>query len=87
MIDLLFTNIPLGKNIGICPNNLFKNSGIVHGLKKSEFKDLLSLVTRELYFILNTLYKQIDGVAMRSLLGPSLTNGILAYHEQNWIDS
>ena len=24
---------------------------------------------------------------MRSLLGPSLTNGVLAYHEQNWLDS
>ena len=34
-IDSLFTNIPLEETIEICTNNLFKNSNIVHGLKKS----------------------------------------------------
>ena len=52
-IDSLFTNIPLEETIEICTNNLFKNSDIVHGLKKSEFKDLLSLTTKESYFIFN----------------------------------
>ena len=33
-IDSLFTNIPLQETIEICTNNLFKNSNIVHGLKK-----------------------------------------------------
>ena len=56
-------------------------------LNKSKFKDLLSLATKESYFIFhNTLCKQIDGVAMVSPLGPSLTNAFLAYHEQNWLD-
>ena len=63
--DSLFTNIPLEETIEICTNNLFKNSDVVHGLKKSEFKDLLSLATKESYFIFNDiLYRQIDGVAM-----------------------
>ena len=87
-IDSLFTNIPLEETIEICTNNLFKNKDIVHGLKKSEFKDLLSLATKESYFIFNNiLYKQIDGVAMESPLGPSLTNVFLAQDEQNWLDS
>ena len=87
-IDSLFTNIPLEETIEICTNNLFKNEDIVHGLKKSEFKDLLSLATKESYFIFNNiLYKQIDGVAMGSPLGPSLANAFLTHHEQDWLDS
>ena len=41
-------------------------------MKKSEFKDLLSLATKESCFIFNIiLYKQIDEVAMGSSLGLS----------------
>ena len=43
-IDSLFTDIHFEETIEICTNNLFKNSDIVHGLKKNEFKDLLSFV-------------------------------------------
>ena len=56
-------------------------------MKESEFKDLLSLATKQLYFIFNMLYKQIDGVALESPLEPSLANAFLAHHEQNWLDS
>ena len=87
-IGSLFTNIPLEETIEICTNTHFKNSDIVHGLKKSEFKDLLSLATKESYFIfINILYNKIDGVAMESPLGPSLANKFLAHHEQNWLYS
>ena len=50
-IDSLFTNVPLEKNIGIYTSNSFKNKNMVLGLKKSEFKDLLYLATKESYFI------------------------------------
>ena len=87
-IDSLFTNVPHGETIETSTNNLLKNSNIVHGLNKSEFNDLLSLATKELYFIFNNiLYKQIDGVAMGSPLGPSLANAFLAQHGQNWLES
>ena len=87
-IDSLFTNIPLEETIETCTNNLFKNGDIVHGLKKSKFKDLLSLATKESYFFFNNiLYKQIDGVAMGSPLGPSLANTFLTHHEQDSLDS
>ena len=87
-IDSLFTNVPHEETIETSTNNLLKNSNIVHGLNKSEFNDLLSLATKELYFIFNNiLYKQIDGVSMRSPLGPSLANAFLAQHEQNWLES
>ena len=54
------------------------------GLSKIEFKELLSLVTKESYVIFNgKLYKQVDGVAMGSPLGPTLANVFLVYFEKN----
>ena len=54
-------------------------------MKKSEFKDLLSLAMEESCFILNNiLYKQIDRVAMASPLEPSLVNEFLAHDEQRY---
>ena len=32
-------------------------------------------------------YKQIDGVAMGSRLGPTLANIFLCFHEQIWFDN
>ena len=50
----LFTNIPLEETINICTNLLYN----IEGINKSEFKNLLSLATQELYFIFNNvLYK------------------------------
>ena len=37
-IDSLFTNISLEQTIGICINNYFNNSDIVHGLKNVNSK-------------------------------------------------
>ena len=72
-VDSLFTNIPLEETIEICTNELFKESETVEGLSKTEFKELLSLATKDLHFIFDgTLYKQINGVAMGSPLGPTL---------------
>ena len=54
------------------------------GLSKIEFKELLSLATKNSYFIFNRqLYKQVDGVAMGSPLGPTLANGFLVHFEKN----
>ena len=64
-VDSLFTNIPLDETIDICVNQLFENTDTVEGFTKSELKHLLSLPTKESYFIFNSLlYKQIDGVTM-----------------------
>ena len=74
-VDSLFTNIPLEETIEICTNELFKESETVESLSKSEFKEFLSLATKDLHFIFDvTLHKEIDGVAMGSPIGPTLTN-------------
>ena len=85
-VDSLFTNIPLDETIDICVNQLFENTDTVEGFTKSELKQLLSLATKESYFIFNgLLYKQIDSVAMGSTLGPSLADAFLSYHEKKLV--
>ena len=82
-VNSLFINIPLEEIIEICTNELFKESETAKGLSKSEFKELLSLATKDLHFIYEaTLYKQIDGVAMGSLLDPTLPNAFSVYHKK-----
>ena len=86
-VDSLFINIPLEETIGICTNTFFENTEKV-GLSKVEFKELLSLATKELHFIFNgQLYKQVDGVAMGSTLAPTLANAFLVHFEKNWLQS
>ena len=47
----------------------------------------LSLATKDSHFILDrTLFKQIDGVAMSSHLGPTLANAFLVYHQKNGLN-
>ena len=62
-VDSLFTNISLEETIHICANTFFQNTEIVEDLSKIESKELLSLATKESYFISNgKLQKQVDGV-------------------------
>ena len=83
-VDSLFTNITLDETNETCTNKLFKESQTVEDLSKSEFKELLSLATKDSHFIFDgTLYKQIDGVAMGCLLGHTLAHTFLVYHEKN----
>ena len=86
-VNSLFTNIPLDETINICTESIFNEIDTVEGLNKSEFKELLSLATKVSYFIFNELlYKQIDGVAMGSPLGPTLANAFLCFYEKKWLE-
>ena len=83
-VDSLFTNIPLEETNNICTESIYDQNDSIEGLNKSEFKELLSLATKESYFIFNEiLYKQIDGVAMDSLLVPTLASAFLSFHEKS----
>ena len=82
-VESLFTNIPLEETIKNCVNHLFSNN--FHGVKLSrkDLYELLKLATTESSFIFdNKLYKQIDGVAMGSPLGPTLANAFLGHYEK-----
>ena len=48
-----------------------------------ELKELLSLATKDSRFIFEgTLYKQIDGMAMGSPLGPPLANAFIGLPQE-----
>ena len=60
----------------------------IEGLSKTKFKKLLSLATKESYFIFNgKVYEQVDRVAMDSLLGLTLANAFLLHFENNWLQN
>ena len=75
-VESLFTNIPLDETINIILSQLFPtNSTIYNGFSRSAFKEHLEVAVFDCHFLFNKkLYKQIDGCAMGSPLGPVLAN-------------
>ena len=81
--ESLFTNISIDKTIKNAVGDLFSDNMHQKKLSKSELYYLLKLATSESSFIFdNILYKQIDGVAMGSSLGPTLANLFLCNYEK-----
>ena len=81
-VDSLFTNIPLDETINIIIEKLFSENETVHNLNKDQFKCLLTLATKESYFLFDEeLYQQVDSVAMGSPLGPTLANIFICHYE------
>ena len=86
-VDSLFTNIPLEETIHLVTEKVFHGKRKVNGLSKSDFKRLLTLSTKGSVFYFNGVYyRQKDGVAMGSPLGPALANAFLCHHEPSWLD-
>ena len=86
-VDSLFTNIPLNETIDLVTDEVFENVTKVNGISKTDFKRLLVLSTKGSVFYFNgSYYRQRDGVAMGSPLGPALANAFLCHHEQRWLD-
>ena len=80
----MFTNIPLDETIDICTYTICSQLDLTGRITKEEFKNLLSLATKESYFIFNeVLYKQKDGVGMSFPLGLILAYVFLCFYEKN----
>ena len=87
-VDSLFTNIPLDETIEIVTGKVYAGVDTVQGLSRSDFKRLLSVSTQCAVFFFNgCYYRQKDGVAMGSPLGPALANACLCHHEQYWLEN
>ena len=85
-VDSLFTNIPLHETIDICIDSLYKDDVNTPKIPKDVFRHLLTVATKESFFMFNNkFYKQIDGVAMESPLGPALANIFLSNFENKWL--
>ena len=85
-IKSLFTNIPLYETIEIISNELLKDRDTQLTYTKKQFINLLDLAIKDYSFIFNnSLYVQVDGVAMGSCLGLTLANAFLCHHETKWL--
>ena len=83
-VESLFADISLEETIKNCVNDLFFNNFYSDILSRKDLYELFKLATTESSFIFdNKLYKQIDGVAMGSPLGPTLANAFLCHYEKN----
>ena len=70
------------------PNKLYTHKKKVKGILKRHFKQLLDLSTKSSCFLFNDNYfRQIDGVAMGSPLGPTLANVFLSHYESIWLEN
>ena len=79
----LFTKVPLDETIKICSNALYDDCDLQPLIPKDVFVELMKSATSsvELSFN-NAMYKQTDGVAMKSPLGPALANIFVGYYEE-----
>ena len=76
----LFTNISLDETIKICLDALYDDSDLQPLIPKDVFVELMKSVTSSVEFSFNnTMYKQTDGITMRSPLGPALANIFAGY--------
>ena len=86
-VHSLFSNIPLEETIDICVNTLFHRKKKAKDLLKRHCKELLTLATKSSCFLFNQqYYRQLDGVAMGSPLGPTFANLFLCHHETTWLN-
>ena len=83
----LFTNVPLAETIEICSQALYNGDLPEPIIPKHVFTDLMKIATFSVEFSFNNcMYRQIDGVAMGSPLGPALANFFVGFYESELFD-
>ena len=74
-VKSLFTNVPLDFTIKLILQRIYDDKLIDTKIKKEHMKELLDMCTKDIHFSCNNkIYKQTDGVAMGSPLGPVIAN-------------
>ena len=82
-VSSLFTDVSLDETIKICSDALYDDSDLQPLIPWNAFVELMKSVTSSVEFSFNnTMYKQTDGVAMGSPLGPALANIFVGYYEE-----
>ena len=79
----LFTSVPLDFTIDLILEKIYRDKVIKTKLKREELRNLLEICTKEMHFSFNgEIYKQVNGVAMGSPLGPVIANIFMAELEK-----
>ena len=82
-VSSLFTNVWLDETIAICADTLHNIPDSQPCIPKEVFVELLHSATSMVEFSFdNTIYTQIDGVAMGSPLGTASANVFVEYYEK-----
>ena len=82
-ISSLFTTVLLDETIAICADTLYNLPDSQPCIPKEVFVELLHSATSTVEFSFdNTIYRQRDGVAKGSPLGPALANILVEYEEK-----
>ena len=81
-VTSLLTNVPLQETIDSVADYIFDDENpTIPDMEKDDFIKLLQLAAEGMFLYRDKLYRQIDGVAMGSPLGPTLANFFLAHIE------
>jgi hypothetical protein len=88
-VESLFTNIPIHETINIILDKLFPTADhIYHNYSKIQFKTLLELAVCDTHFLFNNkIYKQSEGMAMGSPLGPTFANIFMNFLETSFLNN
>ena len=82
-VEPLFTNIPLEEILSVCSDSFFSYDAKVNNINRIDFEKLSRAALRNSFSnVEGKIYKQIDGVATGSPLGPTLANAFLSLHKK-----
>ena len=85
-IESLFTNVPLEETIDLATNLVYdSNSNSKPPFGANTFKKLLYHATSGIFSFDQSLYRQIDGLAMGSPLAPTLSNLFIGVLEHKFL--
>ena len=83
-----FTNIPWVETIQMCADPLYGSNLIPPSMDEDVFIELMNIATTSIEFsCISKMYKQIDGVAMGSPLGPALANTLVQSHKKSYLSA
>ena len=88
-VESLFTNIPVEETIDIILDKIFiEPDTIYHNFNKVHFKQILQLAVQDTAFVFNgNAYKQVEGMAMGSPLGPTFANIFMCSLEESMLEN
>ena len=85
-ISNLYTCIPILETIDICTDMLYRNYLTSPDIPEVVFVELMKFATTSVEFSFdNIMYRQVDGISIRSALGPTMA-GIFPGFPWGWFD-